>query len=67
VAERVIRKRIRRSGTWGELLSDVNVVIASNVGGELPSAPPLKKDEAEAEQATDETRAHGKEVRDERE
>jgi|SRR5438094_910646 len=31
---RQIRRRIRRSGAWGELESDINVVISDNIGNE---------------------------------
>jgi hypothetical protein len=31
--DRVIRRRIRRSGEWGELAADIQAVVAANVNG----------------------------------
>lgn len=48
--KRVIRESIRRSGTWGELVSNVNVVIATNVGTEhapSQSAGAMKREDRE--------------------
>jgi hypothetical protein len=64
---RLIRKRIRRSATWGELAADINVVIASNVCGGQRPASAGEADEPESEQVVNNTREQRKEVRDERE
>jgi hypothetical protein len=34
MTEKRIHRHIRRIGPWGQLASDVQIVIASNVGGE---------------------------------
>jgi len=38
MAEKTIQRRIRRSGSWGQLASDVQIVIATNVGGQRDPA-----------------------------
>lgn len=60
----VIQKRIRGAGAWGNLASDINVALAHNVGCKASFD---KVSAVNAKQATDESRADGKEVRDERE
>jgi hypothetical protein len=39
MSEKAIHKRIRRSGDWGQLDADVQIVVSSNIGrGHVDSA-----------------------------
>jgi hypothetical protein len=67
MGERLIRTRIRRSETWGQLAADLNVVIASNVGGGQRPASAGEAEQPESEHVVNTTREERKEVRDERE
>jgi hypothetical protein len=49
MTERRFQAAIRRRGGWGELVSDVNVVISSNVGGQadLPAEREARREASE--------------------